>query len=123
MNNSHIYTPCCCFFSPGIQLAFESPNYTFSENTSVNEAVVRIIIENYSSLDIRNDVSVTVMAFPGTTNASQNGMQLNTNRIIISRTQTYIHNKRGFRILFLPITVAFFISQITRSYNPTIRFA
>ena len=49
--------------------------------------MVKIIVVNYLSLDIRNDVSVTVMAFPGTSNASQNGMQL-------------IRNKREFRIFF-----------------------
>ena len=56
----------CKFFALLIVifLGFEFSNYTFSEGTSISDAEVAIVIQNYDELMINNAVDVTVITQP-----------------------------------------------------------
>ena len=56
-----------------VQLEFGSSTYTFSEDTSVDNAVIDIVISNYAQLDINHDVSVLVISHGAETNTTLDG--------------------------------------------------
>ena len=56
-----------------VQLEFGSSTYTFSEDTSVDNAVIDIVISNYAELDINHDVSVLVISHGSQTNTTLDG--------------------------------------------------
>ena len=54
-----------------VRLKFQSTNYTFVEGQDSSSAVITIVIDNFSLLDLRNDVFVTVFTLVANSNATE----------------------------------------------------
>lgn len=67
-----------------ILLEFEFSNYTFSEDTSISDAEIAVVIANYDDLVINNIVDVTVITLP---NENSNATEHNGNGMFLHCSQ------------------------------------